>query len=284
MRKPPETRQGKEYARYALSRHIPGVSLLEARFVDFAYGQHSHEDFAVGVTLSGVQSFRCRGVGQDSTAGRIMTFNPDEAHDGRAGVADGFLYRMIYFPAELMWSVAADLWKEPSAECFFSRNLHRAPHVAGELLSAYELLADDGAAALAVETALTDALARLVLRLGERRKEAVAVRPDRRIVRDAMEIIRDDPERDITLDELAGMSGRSPYSFLRLFRKTTGFPPHRYQIQCRLRLARRRIAEGMSLADAAFSSGFCDQSHLNRRFRQAYGITPGQYRAGIKSS
>ena len=284
MRKRPERTRGNEYARYGLSRHCPDVSLLEARFVDFAYGVHSHEEFAVGVTLSGVQSFRCRGKGQDSTAGRIMTFNPDEAHDGRAGMSEGFLYRMLYFPPERLWAVAADLWRTSSAECFFPRNIHHDPETAGALLRAYDLLADGGSGALEAQTAMTDALAGLVLRLGERRKATAAVKPEHRIVREAMEVIREDPARDISLDDLAAMAGRSSYSFLRLFRKTTGFPPHRWQIQCRLRLARRHIAEGMSLADTAFASGFCDQSHLHRRFRQAYGITPGQFRAGIKRS
>ena len=114
MRTRPE--KAREFARYSASPHLRGVSCLEARFVDFAYGMHSHEDFAVGVTLAGVQSFRCRGRGQDSTAGRIMTFNPDEAHDGRAGGEEGVYYRMIYLPAELLWSVTADLWGKPSAD------------------------------------------------------------------------------------------------------------------------------------------------------------------------
>jgi AraC-like DNA-binding protein len=35
---------------------------------------------------------------------------------------------------------------------------------------------------------------------------------------------------------------------------------------------------GDSLAEAAFASGFADQSHMTRQFHRTYGITPGRWR------
>jgi len=49
-----------------------GFSLLKARFVTFAYSPHSHETFAIGQKLQGLQDFRCRGIsltGSGSSAG-----------------------------------------------------------------------------------------------------------------------------------------------------------------------------------------------------------------------
>ncbi|WP_374991121.1 AraC family ligand binding domain-containing protein [Streptomyces sp. LHD-70] len=44
---------------------------------------HAHDTYSFGVTDDGAQSFVCRGERHVSAAGLVMTFNPDEPHDGR---------------------------------------------------------------------------------------------------------------------------------------------------------------------------------------------------------
>lgn len=57
----------------------------------------------------------------------------------------------------------------------------------------------------------------------------------------------------------------------------------RHQIQMRrLRRARALLlepGETRSLAALALATGFADKSHLSRQFKQAFGLTPGQFRA-----
>ena len=40
---------------------------------------------------------------------------------------------------------------------------------------------------------------------------------------------------------------------------------------------RADIAAGSSLANAALSAGFADQSHMTRHFTRAYGMPPGRW-------
>jgi AraC-like DNA-binding protein len=47
----------------------------------------------------------------------------------------------------------------------------------------------------------------------------------------------------------------------------------------RLDRAKSAIVLGQSLAEAAFMSGFSDQSHMTRQFKQAFGLTPGHWKA-----
>ncbi|EIV1777898.1 helix-turn-helix transcriptional regulator, partial [Vibrio vulnificus] len=56
-----------------------------------------------------------------------------------------------------------------------------------------------------------------------------------------------------------------------------GFPPHAYQIQQRLRLAKKLLRQGRRILDVAQECGFHDQSHFHRHFKKAMGVTPGQY-------
>lgn len=67
----------------------------------------------------------------------------------------------------------------------------------------------------------------------------------------------------------------SPFYFIRLFKQSTGLPPHRYVLKCRLLKAKELLSSGeFRVAEAAYETGFCDQSHLNRHFRKFFGFTP----------
>jgi AraC-like DNA-binding protein len=81
-----------------------------------------------------------------------------------------------------------------------------------------------------------------------------------------------------SLAELASMEGLSKYQLLRRFEKTYGVPPHAWLLARRAERARRLIRDGASLALAAASSGFADQSHMTRVFVRHFGFTPGAWR------
>ena len=97
-----------DWAEFAAARAF-GVELLRAHFVRHVYERHSHEGYAIGVTEGGVQAFTCRGASHASTTGTVMAFNPDEPHDGRAGIPEGFTYRMLYIAPEPMRRVLEDV-------------------------------------------------------------------------------------------------------------------------------------------------------------------------------
>jgi AraC-like DNA-binding protein len=82
----------------------------------------------------------------------------------------------------------------------------------------------------------------------------------------------------LTLDELARESQLPKMRFLRSFKRNIGMSPHAYQVRLRVDFARRMLARGAPVADAAAAAGFCDQSHLHHHFRRTMGVTPGVYR------
>jgi AraC family transcriptional regulator len=70
----------------------------------------------------------------------------------------------------------------------------------------------------------------------------------------------------------------SPHYFSRLFKKTTGFTPHQYVINCRIEKAKDLLKKGkLSIAEIAKEVGFVDQSHLHRYFKRKVGITPKSF-------
>jgi AraC family transcriptional regulator len=71
----------------------------------------------------------------------------------------------------------------------------------------------------------------------------------------------------------------SPYHFARLFKRSTGVPPHRFVIRQRIVHARAILAtRGLSVAQISRMVGFRTPSHFSAVFRRATGLTPNRYR------
>jgi AraC-like DNA-binding protein len=85
--------------------------------------------------------------------------------------------------------------------------------------------------------------------------------------------------RMVASEELEAIAGLDRYTLARHFRAHLGTSPYRYLTMRRLAHVKSAIVSGHSLAEAAFMSGFADQSHMTRQFKQAFGLTPGHWQA-----
>jgi AraC-like DNA-binding protein len=81
----------------------------------------------------------------------------------------------------------------------------------------------------------------------------------------------------VSLRELARLTGLSPYHLNRSFCRKIGMPPHAYQLQMRIARAKSALRGGSSIAGVALATGFADQSHFTRQFKRLVGITPAKY-------
>jgi AraC family transcriptional regulator len=96
------------------------------------------------------------------------------------------------------------------------------------------------------------------------------------ILRRALEYIGDNLANDLTLTTIAAEVGVSPYHLARCFKRSIGQSLHQYATEQRLERAKQLLMSGEhSIAGVAALTGFADQSHLQRHFKQRYGVTPG---------
>ncbi|WP_370677115.1 helix-turn-helix transcriptional regulator [Pleomorphomonas sp. PLEO] len=102
-----------------------------------------------------------------------------------------------------------------------------------------------------------------------------------RRARDYLESHATETVRSETLEAVTGLDR---YELARQFRRHTGTSPHRFLVMRRLDRAKRLIASGNRLADAALNAGFADQAHFTRHFRGAFGMTPGRWLAMRKAA
>ena len=91
----------------------------------------------------------------------------------------------------------------------------------------------------------------------------------------AVEYIQDQLDADLTVSGIAQAVGMSPYYFTRLFKESTGQPPHQYVVEARVRKAKELLTTGQfTISEAAHQVGFVDQSHLTRHFKRVFGLPP----------
>jgi AraC-like DNA-binding protein len=150
--------------------------------------------------------------------------------------------------------------------------------LAGDFLALHTAL-EMSATRLERDEQLTVWLRALIERFpaGRPRRSPLSPRDDKAF-RLACDYLGDRPDRNVSLDELATAAGIGKFRLVRLFRQRTGLPPHALQLAHRIRIARRLLESGQTIAEAAASTGFASQSHLHRHFQRSLGMTPAEYR------
>lgn len=256
----------------------PGMERHEAYFAGFAYEPHRHDTYAIGYTVEGVQSFGYRGTEEHSLPGHVLVLHPDELHDGHAGTADGFRFRMLYLRPDLIRDALAQAGPggRPAPLPFVKGAVSRDERLIRALMPAFaDMEAEiDPLEADRIIQELADALNAVS---GNRHSPASP--PHQKAVDRARDFLRGNRDRTVTSEELEVETGLDRYELARQFRRLVGTSPYRYLVMRRLDAVRDAILAGGSLADAAVDAGFADQAHMTRHFKKAFGVTPGKWLA-----
>src|SRR5580658_10583646 len=81
------------------------------------------------------------------------------------------------------------------------------------------------------------------------------------------------------ISDLANVVALTRSHFSRAFKHSVGLSPRDYVVVRRVERAKVMISGTREpLAEVALACGFADQAHLNRRFRDIVGISPGRWR------
>jgi AraC-like DNA-binding protein len=99
-------------------------------------------------------------------------------------------------------------------------------------------------------------------------------------LRRILERIREDLAADLTLSQLADLTGLSVPHFCRAFKQTMGCPPYAFVIRQRIERAKEHLHRSeMSVTEIALACGFSSSSHFANTFRREVGMPPLAYRA-----
>ncbi|TQV80910.1 AraC family transcriptional regulator [Denitrobaculum tricleocarpae] len=263
-------------------RTTPGALMMRADFTTLEFAPHVHDELVIAVTEAGGSSFRSQGIEDHAEPESLLVFNPDEPHSGRVGDHGCWRYRALYLSLPALRDAMADLELSAPQLPYFRDNKICDPGLARRFVSMHRAF-EEGESALAKSGALLEGLSELFARHGTPHYRPRNPGDERRIVTSLIEHLAANFSQDVTLSQLAELAGMTAFHVIRCFNRETGLSPHAYLNQLRLREARRLLSVGQRPADVALAVGFYDQSALNRHFRKAFGVTPGQYARALAS-
>lgn len=250
-----------------------GITALSASLSEFQYAKHSHEEYALGVTLRGVQQYHLDGSFQSSYQNGVMLFHPEQVHDGRSQDKTGIDYVMVYIkPALFLELVGKKDVVKFSSPVVYHRELEQS------LLNLAHAVFSGKDEALCSE---------LLLNLADHFSHiemSSAFRKSDMLINKAKEMIYFSLDGVLRLDEISTELGMSKYQFIRTFKADTGISPYRFFLNSKVEHAKRLIEKNKDIYAAVTACGFVDLSHLNRHFKNVYGTTALEYISNISSS
>ncbi|MBL8953689.1 MAG: AraC family transcriptional regulator [Myxococcaceae bacterium] len=109
-------------------------------------------------------------------------------------------------------------------------------------------------------------------------RSGVARQPDAPRILDAMNFIRANLARPLTVQRIAREVAMSPSHFAHRFTAVARTTPMRYLREARLDVARTLLVGNTArVSEVAARVGFESPSHFNREFKRRYGSAPGEY-------
>ncbi|MBM0231390.1 helix-turn-helix transcriptional regulator [Micromonospora sp. STR1_7] len=98
-------------------------------------------------------------------------------------------------------------------------------------------------------------------------------------IREAVATLWDRYRDPLSLDELAHVARMSKFHFIRVFRQTTGVSPGRFLAAVRLHKSKYLLrTTRLSAAEVSLAVGYHSVGTFTRRFTEAVGVSPIQYR------
>ncbi|XTZ40605.1 helix-turn-helix transcriptional regulator [Salmonella enterica] len=91
-------------------------------------------------------------------------------------------------------------------------------------------------------------------------------------------LLEQEPEKEYTLAQLSQLAAMSSSSLRAKFRQAYGQSVFDYLRDSRLELARRYLAQGYSVQQVAWMSGYQHATNFSTAFRRRYGVAPGLLR------
>lgn len=244
-----------------------GITALKASINKFSYKKHAHEEYAIGVTLKGVQDYSLDGSSLKSYENGIMLFNPEQIHDGKAEhYKEGLDYVMLYIKPELFLE---GLEKKEIVK--FSNPIIYDEKIKQDILNLNSAILNEKDESICSELYLN-----LIDNFSS--KDFLSqYKNETELIKKAKEMMYYELDNVLDLEAMSKEFNISKFQFIRIFKSNTNLSPYQYFLNAKLIHAKKYLDTTKDLYGCVVEFGFTDLSHLNRHFKKVYGVTAYEY-------
>ena len=259
---------------------LDGVKCLIATVNNFSYIKHTHDEYALGVIISGTMKFNCKGTLNIGNKGDVISINPQEVHDGFSDENKIVKYIMLYIRPDLINKYFSQLGYRGECYLEMSKCLVNNNELKSSIIKIYNAIINNHSLSSNYEDLLLK-LASSIMSINSKKingqnKEGIILSLTK-----SKEFIQNNLDSELMIDDISSLINMSKYHFIRCFNESFGITPHQYVINCRINKAIKNLESGINCKTSANNAGFSDASHFNRRFKLVYGLTPRQYQVQL---
>lgn len=265
----------KENAKFWHATDFKDMELLKARYITHTFPRHIHSGYAIGIIEQGIEIFYNKKEVHAATTGSIVVINPEEVHTGYAGDDKGWKYRMMYPDSALLRDLASEMAGRSLPHPIMNGPLIHDLEMAEKIRYLHSVL-ESSVSRIKRQEIFAAVMSEFIRRYARNHSE-IPIQNDHRAIRLIKNYLNDCYQENISLDQIEDITGLSRFYLTRIFKKSTGLPPHAYLTQIRIERAKSLLCKEMPISHVAAETGFVDQSHLNRHFKKIVGVTPGKF-------
>lgn len=241
------------------------------------FANHLHDGYVLWLNSEAGEHFSLQGCSDILPQGSIAIIEPGIIHANRPCSPEKRHLRSFYFSEKFYHDLHGKISGGERAVPLLQTCVIKDPLLWSACIDLHNLLFGSKDL-LQIESATVTVFAGLLHHRGNRDYQSEFGYKNESRIQTVIDFFHDNISGQFSLNELAELVHCGSYHLIRLFRQQVGMSPHAYLVQLRLEHARMMLERGESIAEAALSSGFSDQSHLTRKFKLRFGVTPGTYR------
>lgn len=239
--------------------------------------KHSHEAYQFGLSANCQGEYWYRGEQHIVPIGSLSVIHSGEIHapSDRTSLPQPANFNMAHISPAWLLTVAAEMSDQPATAPFFPETIDDL--VLNRLFLNLQARVNRRCFQLEKDIALWQFLTYLIAHYDQNRSAIAPTKPIHNAVQRVRDYLHTHYADDISLETLAAIAGLSRFHICRIFKRELGVTPTVYQIQLRIAHAKRLLVRGVEISTVATMTGFYDQSHFGRYFKQLVGTTPGSY-------
>jgi len=262
-----------------ISHNETAIPIIEAKSLSGLRGefkQHFHDEYSLALVLDGFSEAWVEGIKYGVGPDSLVLIPNKFVHACNPQKLSMWKYKIVLIDPQWIHKLFnGTFWQQIIFDRPFIINHPPSAikHLFWELIAEYKAYTEKNE----IENTVTEILF-LIVNFINYKISGASEYIEHTSLQRAKEYLMQNHEKDVSLDELAGVMGMSKYHLIRNFTANYGLTPHSFLINVRINNAKKLLRQGNVIIDAALKSGFYDQSHFTKTFLRYVGMTPSVYR------